>query len=310
MRILFMGTPEFAVPSLDILNKNHEIIGVFTKVDKPNMRGKKIKYSPVKEYALEHNIPVYQPASVRTEETLNLIKDLNPDLIAVVAYGRILPKELIEMPKYGVINVHSSLLPKHRGAAPINAAIIHGDKEAGVSIMYIAEELDAGDVILTSKTEITDEDNFLTLHDRLKDLGATALLEAVTLIGEGKAPRIPQDHSQATFVKPFKKEDCIIDWNSSEEKIFNMVRGMNPVPGAYTHIDDKILKVYRVEKYGKIYETGVNGEIIDIAKGKGFIIKVDGGSLLLAEAKPENKKILKGPDLVNGGHLKIGDILK
>lgn len=310
MRILFMGTPEFAVPSLDILNKNHEIIGVFTKVDKPNMRGKKIKYSPVKEYALEHNIPVYQPTSVRTEETLNLIKELNPDLIAVVAYGRILPKELIEMPKYGVINVHSSLLPKHRGAAPINAAIIHGDKVAGVSIMYIAEELDAGDVILTSETEITDEDNFLTLHDRLKDLGAEALLEAVKLIGEEKAPRIPQDHSQATFIKPFKKEDCIIDWNNSEEKIFNMVRGMNPVPGAFTHIEDKILKVYRVEKCGKTYEKGVNGEIVDVAKGKGFIIKVDGGSLLLAEAKPENKKILKGSDLVNGGHLKIGDILK
>lgn len=310
MRILFMGTPEFAVPSLDILNRNHEIIGVFTKVDKPNMRGKKIKYSPVKEYALEHNIPVYQPNSVKTEETLNLVRELNPDLIAVVAYGKILPLELIEIPKYGVINVHSSLLPKHRGAAPINAALIEGNREAGVTIMYIAEELDAGDIILTSKTEITEEDNFLALHDRLKDLGAKALEEAVTLIGEERAPRVPQRHEEATFVKPFKKEDCLIDWNQGEEEIFNKVRGMDPFPGAFTHIEDKILKIYRVEKNGKTYDEGINGQIVDLVKGKGFIIKVNGGSLLLSEAKPENKKVLKGSDIINGGHLKIGDILK
>ncbi len=167
-----MGTPEFAVPSFDVLNSEYEIVGAFTKIDKPNMRGKKIKFTPVKEYALEHNIPVYQPNTLKSEETQNLIKELNPDLIVVVAYGKILPKEIIEMPKYGVINVHSSLLPKYRGAAPINAALIHGEEESGVSIMYIAEELDAGDVILTVKTKITDEDTFLTLHDRLKELGA------------------------------------------------------------------------------------------------------------------------------------------
>jgi methionyl-tRNA formyltransferase len=305
-----MGTPEFAVPSLDILNKEHEIVGVFTKIDKPNMRGKKIKYSPVKEYALEHNIPVFQPNSVRTEETLNLIRELNPDLIAVVAYGKILPLELIEIPKYGVINVHSSLLPKHRGAAPINAAIIEGDKESGVTIMYIAEELDAGDIILTAKTEIKEEDNFLTLHDRLKELGAEALKEAVNLIGEERAPRTVQNHAEATFVKPFKKEDCIIDWNETEEKVFNKVRGMDPFPGAFTHVEDKILKVNRVEKNGKQYEIGVNGEVVDLIKGKGFVIKVGNGSVILTEAKPENKKVLKGSDIVNGGHLKIGDILK
>ena len=141
MRILFMGTPDFAVPCFDILNKEYDIIGAFTKVDKPNMRGKKIKYTPVKEYALANNIPVYQPNSLKTEETYNLIKDLNPDLIVVVAYGKIIPKEIIELPKLGIINVHSSLLPKYRGAAPINAALIHGEEKTGVSIMYIAEEL-------------------------------------------------------------------------------------------------------------------------------------------------------------------------
>ena len=151
MRILFMGTPEFAVPSLEIIHKRHDVVGVFTKVDKPNLRGKKIKFSQVKEFALKNDIPVYQPNSVRNAETLDTVKGLNPDLIIVVAYGKILPKELIDIPRYGVINVHSSLLPKYRGAAPIHAAIINGEDETGVTIMYIAEELDAGDIILQKK---------------------------------------------------------------------------------------------------------------------------------------------------------------
>ena len=159
-----MGTPDFAVNSLKSLCDKHDVIGVFTKVDKPNLRGGKIKFVPVKEFAIEKEIPVYQPNSVKTEETLNLVRELNPDLIVVVAYGKILPKELIDIPKYGVINVHSSLLPKYRGAAPIHAAIINGEKETGVTIMYIAEELDAGDMILQGKTEITEEDNLGTLH--------------------------------------------------------------------------------------------------------------------------------------------------
>ncbi|SJZ35247.1 methionyl-tRNA formyltransferase [Cetobacterium ceti] len=309
MKILFMGTPEFAVPSLDILRKKHEIVGVFTKVDKPNMRGKKIKYTPVKEYAIEHNIPVFQPNSLRTEETFEIIKELNPDLIVVVAYGKIIPNNIIDYPKYGIINVHSSILPKFRGAAPINAAIIAGDTESGVTIMHIAEELDAGDIILIGKTPISEEDTFLTLHDRLKEIGAETLDEAVDLIEKGKAPREVQNHQMATFVKPFKKEDCHIDWNKDEETIFNFVRGMNPFPTAYTLHNDKILKVYKVIKLNKQYENGENGEIVDSIKGKGFVVKVAGGSLILSEIKPENKKVISGGDSINGGHLKIGDKL-
>lgn len=309
MRILFMGTPEFAVPSFDILNSEYGIIGAFTKVDKPNMRGKKIKFTPVKEYALEHEIPVFQPNSLKTEETQNLIKELNPDLIVVVAYGKILPKEVIDIPKYGVINVHSSLLPKFRGAAPINAAIINGEKETGVSIMYIAEELDAGDVILTVKTEISDEDTFLTLHDRLKELGAKGLLEAVKLIEQEKAPRTPQNHEEATFVKPFSKEDCKIDWSKSEREIFNFVRGMNPFPGAFTLCDDKIFKIYAVKENFKVYEDGKVGEVVDIKKGEGVIVKTGNGSVILTQVKPENKKLLNGADIINGNILKVGDIL-
>ena len=310
MRILFMGTPEFAVPSFDVLNSEYEIVGAFTKIDKPNMRGKKIKFTPVKEYALEHNIPVYQPNTLKSEETQNLIKELNPDLIVVVAYGKILPKEIIEMPKYGVINVHSSLLPKYRGAAPINAALIHGEEESGVSIMYIAEELDAGDVILTVKTKITDEDTFLTLHDRLKELGAKGLIEAVRLIEKGEAPRIPQNHSEATFVKPFSKDDCKINWSKTEREIFNFVRGMSPFPSAFTICEDKIFKIYGVKENFKTYESGVCGEVVDIKKGEGVIVKTGNGSVILTQVKPENKKLLNGADIINGGILKVGDILK
>ena len=310
MRILFMGTPDFAVPCLEILDKKHEIIGVFTKVDKINKRGKKIEYLPVKQYAIDKNIPIYQPNSLKDEETKNIIKELNPDLIVVVAYGKIIPKDIIDMPKFGIINVHSSLLPRFRGAAPINAALMAGDEKSGVTIMYVAEGLDTGNIILAKETPITEEDNFETLHDRLKFLGAEALDEAVSLIEKGENESIPQDDSLATFVKPFKKEDLKIDWNKSKEEIFNFVRGISPVPCAWTMDEDKLLKVYEVKKYDKIYENGVNGEIVDKVKGKGPVVKVMGGSLIITSAKPESKKILSGADLLNGNFIKVGNILK
>ena len=310
MRILFMGTPDFAVPCLEILDKKHEIIGVFTKVDKINKRGKKIEYLPVKQYAIDKNIPIYQPNSLKDEETKNIIKELNPDLIVVVAYGKIIPKDIIDMPKFGIINVHSSLLPRFRGAAPINAALMAGDEKSGVTIMYVAEGLDTGNIILAKETPITEEDNFETLHDRLKFLGAEALDEAVNLIEKGENESIPQDDSLATFVKPFKKEDLKIDWNKSKEEIFNFVRGISPIPCAWTMDEDKLLKVYEVKKYDKVYENGVNGEIVDKVKGKGPVVKVMGGSLIITSAKPESKKILSGADLLNGNFIKVGNILK
>ena len=310
MRILFMGTPDFAVSCLEILDKKHEIIGVFTKVDKINKRGKKIEYLPVKQYAIDKNIPIYQPNSLKDEETKNIIKELNPDLIVVVAYGKIIPKDIIDMPKFGIINVHSSLLPRFRGAAPINAALMAGDEKSGVTIMYVAEGLDTGNIILAKETPITEEDNFETLHDRLKFLGAEALDEAVNLIEKGENESIPQDDSLATFVKPFKKEDLKIDWNKSKEEIFNFVRGISPVPCAWTMDEDKLLKVYEVKKYDKVYENGVNGEIVDKVKGKGPVVKVMGGSLIITSAKPESKKILSGADLLNGNFIKVGNILK
>ena len=186
MKIIFMGTPTFALPSLEKLNARYELLSVFTKIDKVNARGNKIIYSPIKDFALANNLKIYQPENFKDNALIDEIRAMEPDLIVVVAYGKILPKEVLDIPKYGVINLHSSLLPRFRGAAPINAAIIHGDSKSGVSIMYVEEELDAGPVILQKETEISDEDTFLTLHDRLKDMGADLLVEAIELIKDNR----------------------------------------------------------------------------------------------------------------------------
>ena len=202
----------------------------------------------MKQLALDNNIEVFQPVSVRKKEVIEKIKEINPEIIVVVAYGKILPNELIAIPKYGTINVHASLLPKYRGAAPIHAAIINGEKETGVTIMDIAEELDAGDMILKKSTPISEEDNLETVHDRLAEIGADAVIEAMEQLFKGNAVKTVQNHSEATFVKPIKKDECKINWKNSSEEIFNMVRGMNPFPAAFTTLNEKILKVYEVEK--------------------------------------------------------------
>jgi methionyl-tRNA formyltransferase len=306
MRILFMGTPEFALNSLKGLHKKHDIIGIFTKVDKPNSRGKKIKFNPIKQFGIDNDITVYQPKSVKTEETLNLVRELNPDLIVVVAYGKILPQELIDIPKKGIINVHSSLLPKYRGAAPIHAAIINGEKESGVTIMDIVEELDAGDIILQEKTPIYETDTLEDLHDRLAIIGEKALLKAVELIEKDEATRIPQDESKVTFVKPIKRGECEIHWDHSMERVYNFIRGLNPFPCAYSYCEEKLYKIYFVEKYDRKYE-GEYGEVVDLIKGKGPVIKVLDGSVIITSAKPENKRKITGTDLVNGNYVKIGE---
>lgn len=309
MKIVFMGTPEFAVPSLEIINKDYEVVSVFTKIDKPNARGNKINYSPVKEYALANGLKIYQPQNFKGKEIIDEIRKIQPDLIVVVAYGKILPKEVIDIPKYGIINVHSSLLPKYRGAAPINAALINGDKKSGVSIMYVEEELDAGAVILQEETEITEEDTFLTLHDRLKNIGAVLLLKAIKLIENNKVEAKKQDEKLVSFVKPFKKEDCRVNWNKTSREIFNLVRGMNPIPTAFSSVEGKNLKIYSVIPYEKKYENSRNGEVVEFLKGKGVVIKTADNSVIITSAKPENKKQLSGVDLINGSFLKIGEVL-
>ena len=223
MKTIFMGTPEFAIPSLEVVFKNTDLQLIFTKEDKRNARGNKIIFSPVKQFGIDNN-----------EEVINKIKEINPDLIVVVAYGKILPKEIIDIPKYGIINVHSSLLPKYRGASPIHSAILNGDAETGVSIMYIEEGLDSGDVILREYCEITEDDTLGTLHDKLKELGANGLTKALKLIENGEVQAEKQDDSKATLVKPITKEQTRIDWNNTKEVIYNQIRGLNPFPAAHT----------------------------------------------------------------------------
>lgn len=301
-----MGTPEFALDSIKKLDENHDVIGIFTKVDKPNRRGNKIKFNPIKQYGLDNDIPVYQPNSVKTDETIELVKKLNPDIIVVVAYGKILPQEVIDIPKKGIINVHSSLLPKYRGAAPIHAAIINGEKESGVTIMDIVKELDAGDIILQTKTPINEMDTLEDLHDRLALIGSETLLKAINMIEDGTVTRTSQDETKVTFVKPIKKEECEIHWDHSMEKIYNFIRGLNPFPSAYSFCNKKMYKIYFVEKYDRIYD-GEFGEVVDLIKGKGPIVKVLDGSLIIKSIKPENKKIMTGSDLVNGNYIELGE---
>lgn len=308
MKTLFMGTPDFALDTLKYLYENTELLAVFTKVDKVNGRGNKITFSPVKQFALDNGIDVIQPKSLRVDETYNLIKEYNPDLIVVVAYGMIIPKNIIDIPKFGIINVHSSLLPKYRGAAPIHTAIINGDDKTGVSIMYISEGLDEGDVILTKETPIYLEDNLGTLHDRLKVLGAEGVKETIKLMEENKVIRYPQDNSLATFVKPIKKEETKIDFNDKSINIFNKIRGMNPFPVAYTTLNDKVLKLYD-SMYAEYIGDEIPGTVIYLGK-EGIKVKTSDGAIFIKELKLEGKKKQKATDFINGRQINLNDILK
>lgn len=310
MKTIFMGTPEFAIPSLEVVAKNTDLKAIFTKEDKVNARGNKIIFSPVKQFGIDNEIEVIQPKKIKDEKIIEKIKKINPDLIVVVAYGKILPKEIIDIPKYGIINVHSSLLPKYRGASPIHSAILNGDTKSGVSIMYIEEGLDSGDVILQESCDILENDTLGTLHDKLKDLGAIGLEKALKLIEAEKVEATKQDESLATFVKPITKEQAKIDWNNTKEVIFNQVRGLNPFPAAHTFNEkDENIKIYKTEKLDKEYE-GQNGQIVDIINKKGPVVKVKNGALVLLEVKFQGKKLQRGVDVINGRKMAIGECLK
>ena len=315
MKTIFMGTPEFAIPSLEVVFKNTDLQLIFTKEDKINARGNKIIFSPVKQFGIDNNVEIIQPRKMKDEEVINKIKEINPDLIVVVAYGKILPKEIIDIPKYGIINVHSSLLPKYRGASPIHSAILNGDAETGVSIMYIEEGLDSGDVILREYCEITEDDTLGTLYDKLKELGADGLTKALKLIENGEVQAEKQDDSKATFVKPITKEQAKIDWNNTKEVIYNQIRGLNPFPAAYTFNEKgENIKIYKSEKIDKKYEDEngneiENGTVVEIINKKGPVVKVANGGLLILEAKFEGKKLQRGADIINGRKMTAGEKL-
>ncbi len=289
MRILFMGTPEFAVASLRrLVADGHTVCGVFTQPDKPKNRGHKLAFSPVKEYAITQNIPVYQPLKMRDGEAQALVEQLAPELIVVAAYGKILPEEILNAPPLGSINVHSSLLPKYRGAAPINWAILNGETETGVSIMYMAKELDAGDVILQRTTPIGEDEDAQSLTARLAELGAEALSQAVQSLADGTASRMPQDESAMTYASMLSREMSPIDWNRSAREISCQVRGLIPWPCAVTELAGSRFKVYRTAP-GKAC-TVAPGTILSAGKAGIEVSCGDGRSLLITELQAEGGK--------------------
>ena len=250
MRIVFMGTPDFAVPCLQaVLDDGHEVCGVFTQPDKPKGRGYTLTPPPVKELALKYNLPVYQPNSLRTGEAYEILKELAPDLIAVVAYGKILPKEILDLPPMGCVNVHGSLLPKYRGAAPIQWAVLNGDKVTGVTTMFMAEGMDTGDILLTEETEIPENETSGELFDRLKDMGARLLVKTIHGLEKGELTPIPQNEAEATHAPMLSKELSAIDWNTSAWEVHNKVRGLSPWPTAHTMFRGKRMKVLETEVF-------------------------------------------------------------
>lgn len=289
MRILFMGTPDFAVASLKrLVEDGHDICGVFTQPDKPKNRGHKLMFSPVKEYALTQGLAVYQPLKMRDGEAMSIVESLAPELIVVAAYGKILPEDILDYPQYGSINVHSSLLPKYRGAAPINWAILDGERETGVSIMYMAKELDAGDVILQKSTAIGENEDALALTMRLAELGAEALSEAVEALKNGTASRVPQDESKQTYASMLSKEMSPIDWNRSAQAISCQVRGLIPWPCASAELAGQRFKIYRTAP-GQATEKAP-GTLLSAGKAGIEVACGDGKSLYITELQAEGGK--------------------
>ena len=310
-KIIFMGTPDFAEESLKALYENgHDIIAVVTNPDRPKGRGMKLMASPVKTYAISKQIPVLQPEKIKENtEFIQKIRELNPEYICVVAYGKILPKELLEIPKKGCINVHGSLLPKYRGAAPIQWAIINGDKETGITTMYMNEGMDTGDMILKEKVLIEENETTGELWNRLSKIGGKLLVKTIEEINNGIAPRIKQEEN-ATMAPMLSKQMAKIDWNNQNSmQIKNLIRGLNPIMGAYTTIKDKKVKLWKaeiIEEYMDILPELSNfnpGEIVLANDKVGLFIKTIDGVLSIIEIQPENSKRMSACDYIRGNKL-------
>ncbi len=298
-----MGTPGFAVPTLRaLIESENDVVTVVTKPDTPKGRGRRVIPPPIKTLTIDYNIPVLQPEKIKTEEFHSELKEYEPDMICVAAYGKILPKNILDLPPHGCINVHASLLPKYRGAAPINWAIIRGEEITGITTMMMDEGMDTGDMLLQKEVKIEVEDDAESLSERLSIVGAELLTETIRLQKQGRLPRIPQDHLKATYAPMLKKEDGIIDWRTSSEEIKNLIRGTLPWPGAHTTIDGKNLKLYKAEVS---HGTGKPGEVIlpesgilRVATGDGSIditeIQIEGGKRLSTQAFLSGRKIPRG----------------
>ena len=310
MRIMFMGTPDISAVCLrELIASDNEIVAVVTGKDKPRGRGNVMTPTPVKALAIEHSLPVYTPDSLKTEDFMELLREINPELIAVVAYGKILPKSVLDFPKHGCVNVHVSLLPKYRGAAPMQRAIIEGERETGVTIMYMAEGVDTGDIITAESFPIGPEDDFEAIHDRSAEVGGKLLVKTIADIGNGTATRTPQDHSRATHAAKIEKEDCKIDFTKSASVLDCAIRGVTPIPGAFAYLKGKMLKIYKATPtHGK----GTPGEVIATdPKGVGsFTVACGEGALKVFGVIPEGKGKMGAGDFVRGRKIELGDILE
>ncbi len=327
MRALFMGTPDFAATVLEkIIQEGHEIIGVVTQPDKQKGRGHEVSFSQVKELALKHGLTIYQPVKVKDEEFLKTIENQKPEIILVAAFGQILPKKLLDIPQNGCINVHASLLPKYRGAAPIQYSIIDGEKETGVTIMHMDVGLDTGDIIMQKAIAIAKDETGGSLFDKLADLGGELLIEAMRQIEDGTANRIPQEHEKATYVKVIDKQMGRIDFNQPAVKLERLIRGLNPWPSAFTRLDDKNLKLWKteVESDTSIKEHGVDNPKQDIDRETigtdktavpGEVIQVNNdsisvmtgeGILVIKELQLEGKKRMTADAFLRGYPIPVG----
>ena len=294
LKVIFMGTPDFSVPILEYLIQNTNVVLVVTQPDKETGREKKVKYSPVKDLALKNSIDVYQPVKIRKE--YEIISELNPDIIVTCAYGQIIPKQMIDIPRLGCINVHASLLPKYRGASPIQAAILNGDKETGVTIMYMDENMDTGDIISFKKCQIDSEDNVGTLHDKLSSLGVKLLSETLPLIYEGSNNRIKQNDDKATYTKMIKREDELLNFNDTGEHIINKIRALNPWPGVYFDLQSGPMKVIKAS-----FISDKDSEINKIKYlKKQMQVGCQDGYINLEIVKPNGKKQMDIVSYLNG----------
>ncbi len=299
LRIVFMGTPEFSVPVLEGLIENYQVVGVVTQPDKEVGRHHEIKPTPVKEVALKNNILVLQPQRIKKE--YQEILGLNADLIVTCAYGQMIPKEILDAPKYGCINVHASLLPKLRGGAPIHRAIINNETRTGITIMYMVEKMDAGDILAQEETPIFKEDNVGILHDRLSKMGAKLLIETIPDLINGKIKPIPQKEEEVTYAWNIKREEEKIDFNQRTIDIYNQIRGLNPWPGGYALLEGKVVKIYEARISDSFFTTKKNGEIGKIYED-GIGVSTKDGEIIITKLQPSGKRKMLAKEYLNGVH--------
>ena len=314
MRILFMGTTDFSVPFLRKIMERDEVVAVVTQGDRPSKRGHRLEYSEVKRLALDKNILLFQPDRIDNLDFVRNVKELTPDLIVVVAFGKVLPVEVLDIPQKGCVNIHFSLLPRYRGPAPVQWALLNGDSTTGVSSIFMNEQVDAGEIILQREVAINCLDNYVTLLEKLCKVGIVLLEETLDLIRQEKANPYPQDKSGVTYAPTLKRSDGQINWNDSSRSIVNRIRALNPWPGTYIEIkgqkririlEAKVASVLDVARKGRLSKPG---EIVEIRRGEGFVVACGEEGLLVTRVQPEGKSIHSAYDYLQGARLKVGDI--